>query len=164
MKKIALLVVVLTGCSDEADIGVDMNPVTCAQVGGAEVNGTIHKAASPDSPERDIEFGAVTPSVASTTGGAGQTLTLSASEASLSIAFRCGDAELKPYDVVEQTRDQLACPYVVTAFVSGQLFPFTTAKDGKVIVDENSNCLAGRFAIDLGDGNELSGWFSSAWQ
>jgi hypothetical protein len=161
MKKIALLVVVAAGCSDEADIGVDSKPVTCAQVGGAEVNGTIHRDATTDSPARDIEFGATTPRVSIATGGT--TVSLTASEVSLSIAFRCGDAELASYDVVEQTRDQLPCPGIVTGFVSGQ-FIQAIAKDGKVIVDETSNCLADRFAVDLSEGSELDGWFSAAWQ
>jgi hypothetical protein len=154
---VGVLTFAATGCSDEADIGIDTQPVACLPNGGGEVHGSVSNGGYHH------DFGAVTTQLFQDPDSGAAMVQLADSELFLRIGFQCGPAELESYDVVPGTTQQLACPYQVTGSIVGQI-EYLGASDGVVIVDQNVNCLAGRFNVDLGDAGELTGWFSTPWQ
>jgi hypothetical protein len=156
----------LAACSQDADIGIDSQPVTCNDVGGAEVSGRVTDPSSGT----DFEFGPAVPRVAlgPATGGIPYTAILNSntdtgSGLQLRLNFLCGAAELASYGVKPVQQQTLDCPFEVAGSVLGRI-EFLDAKSGTLIVDDNANCLAGRFAIDFGEHGSLGGWFSAPWQ
>jgi len=152
------------GCSDEADIGVDSNPVTCAEatLGKAEVAGHVTDPLN----NSGYDFDSATPSAFLGGNGAGPTLQLYSGETDtqnslvLRFSFYCGPAELATYDVRGDTQQGLECPLQVASVVSGRI-EYLPAESGTMIVDENANCLAGRFRADFGSHGEIGGWFAA---
>ena len=161
MKRIALatsLACSLLACSQDAEIGIDSQPVSCTDVGAAEVTGRVTDPFNGT----DYEFGTVTPRIAGTTSET-YTAILDDGTIQLRLGFQCGAAELGSYGIAPGTDQQLECPFEVTGAVLGRI-EYLGANSGTLIVDESSDCLAGRFAVDFGEHGEISGWFSSAWQ
>jgi len=156
-----------TGCSDEADIGVEIDPVGCMPNSPAgAVDGTL--SVSNPNGTYTHSFGATTASVFTNTDTGGPMIQLSDSELFLRLDFRCGPAQRdKSYGVIGDGRQQqLACPDELYGTILGQI-EILPAEAGVVIVDEgapNSNCYAGRFHVDFGDAGDLTGWFSTPLQ
>lgn len=150
------------GCTD-ADVGVDMDPVTCSAQSAGEIHGGVD---GPNGYHHD--FAGVTVQYfpnASTGGGMVQ---LNDNELFLDLTFGCGAAQRgTSYSVIGGLdQRQLACPDQMYGTITGQI-EILPVDSGTVIVDEgapNSNCLAGRFAVDLGEAGNLTGWFSAPWQ
>ena len=151
----------LTGCSQDADIGVEIDPVTCM----AEAAGSIEGHVSYQGYEHD--FGAVAVTVQRPTD-TGPWLQLADTELLFRLGFYCGPTQLATYGVIpdDQSR-QMVCPFEVAGSLVGQI-EYLPAQRGTVIVDENVNCFAGRFHVELGndrgDSGDLVGWFSTPWQ
>lgn len=145
------------GCSEDAVVGGDSDPITCSGQTGAEIEGTLAGA----------EFGPVSgvfyddsdgPGILNLRGGVDQTT-------ALQIIFSCGPAETDVYSIISGSDNQLpeycaSDAAVVTAahFASDQTA--TGATRGSVVVDEIGNCVGGRFTISFG-GDVLQGWFSA---
>lgn len=156
-----------TGCSDQADIGVDSAPVTC----NADVLGTADVAGHVTDPTTNAgyDFDAAVPrAVLGVATGAGPSLRLisgnpdTQAQLILQFAFYCGPAELATYGVRGDTQQGLECPLQVASEVVGQI-EYLPAVSGTMIVDENANCFAGRFRVDFGSHGEIGGTFSAPW-
>jgi len=163
MIRSAIALPLLIACSQDADIGIDTTPLTCTDVGFAEVSGSVRNPADG----QNYEFGAVSPRVAlsGSTDGTPYAVILQGTDVGLQLrlGFDCGAAERTSYGVVPVTPQRIDCPFQVTGVIGGRI-EFLEAQSGTLVVDENSNCLAGRFRIDFGDDGEIAGGFSSAWQ
>lgn len=163
MNRIALVTFTcsLFACSQDADIGIDSQPVTCGDVGTADIAGRVTDPYTNTS----YEFGTVTPRVALIPNNPDwpYTAILEDGTLQLQLGFHCGAAELESYRVSPGNRQQFECPLEVHGAVLGQI-EYLPARSGTLVVDENSNCLAGRFTIDFGAYGELGGWFSAPWQ
>jgi hypothetical protein len=162
MNRIALVTFTcsLFACSQDADIGIASQPVSCADVGTADITGRV-----TDPYTNTVhEFGTVTPRIELVPNSPDfpYTAVLEDGRINLLLGFHCGAAELESYRV-EGNREQFDCPLEVTGSVGGQV-EYLPAETGTLVVDENSNCLAGRFTIDFGEYGELGGWFSAPWQ
>ena len=154
----AIALVLAAGCSDEADIGVSSTPVTCNTTPFADVSGGV----SDPNGGTHYEFATATPSATRTVDGA-TTLTLNGGSLLLRFGFYCGAANIARYGVKGDTQEGLDCPLEVASVVLGRI-EYLPAKGGTLIVDENSNCLAGRFAVDFGGAGSIDGSFSAPWQ
>jgi hypothetical protein len=160
----SLLGLSLIACSDEADIGIDTTPITCQPTAMADMDGSaVYNG-------QHYDFNNASPTLTRDQSGVITSLALWSSEDTINqrgnylrFFFSCGAAEVASYDVVRGSNDApLACPYQVSAAVSGQI-EVLPATDGVLIVDDNTSCFAGRFRVDL-DGQAGSGaatgWFS----
>ena len=158
MKTMAMIAMVLAaGCSDEADIGVDSTPVTCTANGFANVSGSV----SDPNGSASYDFEQANATARQTTDGA-TTLSFDSNSVLLRFGFYCGAANIARYGVKGDTQEGLDCPLEVASVVLGRI-EYLPAKSGTLIVDENSNCLAGRFAVDFGSNGSLGGSFSAPW-
>jgi hypothetical protein len=148
----------LTACSDDADIGVDSKPVNCATdvPGFADVSGSVKDPTTGT----QYDFNQASPEAYN--AGQQTTLSLRGEALQLQFAFYCGQAQLATYGVKGDTQDGLDCPLEVASEVLGRI-EYLPAKSGTMIVDQNSNCLAGRFRVDFGANGSISGSFSSNW-
>jgi len=166
----SLLGISLAACSDEADIGINSDPVTCMpnavgdMAGSVTYNGTTY----------DFDNGA--PSVSRDPAGNITTLSLWSSQDPdtqrgnyVRFNFQCGQPEAASYGVVRGANQQVTCPHEVTGAVLGSI-EILPAVDGTLIIDEmaaggtgSPGCFAGRFRVDLdstaGSG-AVGGWFS----
>jgi len=168
MKTLSFLMLTgaLAGCSDEADIGVDSEPVTCTDVGlgTADVAGHV---TDPNS-NSGFDFDAAVPRAIFGPNGSGPSLRLisgnpdTQAQLILQFAFYCGPAELATYGVRGDTQEGLDCPLQVASDVVGQI-EYLPAESGTFIVDENANCFAGRFRVDFGSHGEIGGKFAAPW-
>jgi hypothetical protein len=163
----AFLGVALPGCSDEADIGVELDPVGCLPNGPT---GAVEGTLSVSNPNGTYthSFGAATVELFTNPDTGGPMVQLSDNELILRLDFRCGPAERdKRYSLIGDGRQQaLACPDEAYGTILGQI-EILPADSGVALVDEgapSSNCLAGRFGVDFGSAGELTGWFSTPWQ
>jgi hypothetical protein len=160
MKTLGMIAMVLAaGCSDEADIGVSSTPVTCTANGFADVSGVVSDPGSGTT----YDFDTATPIATQSTTDGPTTLTLANDTLMLRFGFYCGRADVARYGVVGDTQDGLDCPFQVASTVLGQI-EILNAKSGTMIVDDNANCLAGRFAADFGSNGSISGSFSAPWR
>lgn len=154
----------LVGCTDEADIGTDMQPVTCMQTSAADMNGSVTYMGT------DWHFDNALPTLVRDPSGTYTTISLWSSQDPdtqrgnyLRFTFGCGPVELADYSVVRPgPNQQPACPLQLSAAVLGSI-EILPVDSGKVIIDETQGCVAGRFGVSMnntaGDGS-LSGWFS----
>jgi len=165
MNKIVLATLCLIGCTGEADIGIDSQPVACNPDGTstADMTGEVHYNG------QTYHFDNATPSLVRDTSGAYTTVNLWNYEDpstqrgnTLRFFFECGAAQLASYDVVGGGNQQVQCPLQVAGAVLGSI-EILPADTGTLIVDQTQGCLAGRFHVEFdnsaGDG-ELNGWFS----
>jgi hypothetical protein len=156
----------IAGCSDEADIGVDSDPITCSDVGTADVAGHVTDPFT----NAGYDFDSATPTAFGATTGGGPTLQLAGAvdnpdqQASLLLrfSFYCGPAELAKYGVRGDTQEGLDCPLQVASAVLGRI-EYLPAETGTLIVDDNANCLAGRFRVDFGSHGAIGGSFAAPW-
>jgi hypothetical protein len=151
----------LAGCSQDADIGIAIDPVTCTPAAAGSVEGHV----SYQGYEHD--FGVVDITVYQPTD-APTFLSLSDRELILRLGFLCGPAERATYNVISDgPNQQAACPFEVNSSLVGQI-EYLPARRGTLIVDESASCFAGRFHVELGndagDTGDLVGWFSTPWQ
>ncbi len=156
--KSLVFAILLAGCTDNADIGLSSQPVTCRPAADGAANGTVTNATT----HKSYTFGAVTASAATATTG----VDLTDSSLSLSLQFNCGSAP----GMYEVGVSQTACPFLAVSTVSGaQQQVYGTGRSGTVIIDQNVGCLAGRYDINYGvtrdngptaDEGEIAGWFS----
>jgi hypothetical protein len=159
MKSMAMIAMVLAaGCSDDADIGVNSTPVTCLAEAFADVSGNV----SDPNGGANYDFEQATPVATRTTDGA-TTLSLNGGSVLLRFGFYCGAANIARYGVKGDTQEGLDCPLEVASVVLGRI-EYLPAKGGTLIIDETSNCLAGRFAVDFGGNGSLGGSFSAPYQ
>lgn len=155
---LATLACSLVACSQDADIGIDTQPVTCTDVGTAVVDGTVRDPFSGTT----FDFGTTTARV----GGAqteNPAAVLEDGTLQLQFNFVCGRPDRVTYDVGLGANQDLDCPLEISSSVGGQI-EYLPAASGTVIVDETSNCLAGRFALDFGAHGALAGSFRAPWQ
>jgi hypothetical protein len=147
------------GCSDEADIGIDTQPVTCnPDTGGvAEISGAVSDPQSGATYEVSDAGVTATRSI----DGA-ETATLNGGSVVLRFAFYCGPSSVDRFGVRGDTQEGLDCPLEVASVVLGRI-EYLPAESGTLIVDENVDCLAGRFHVDFGDHGELTGNFAAPW-
>jgi hypothetical protein len=150
---------VITACSGEADIGIDENPVTCRSDGPtAEVEGSVTDPSTGTS----YTFGAAAASASTDTSG-GASVSIGDDVLLLRLGWYCQTRDRGQYDLVADGQRELVCPIEVAGAVLGRI-EYLPVSSGVVIVDESSNCMAGRFRADFGEHGELSGWFSAPWQ
>ena len=164
----SLLPLALVGCTDDADIGVESDPIQCMQTAAADMSGSVEYNG------QTYNFENASPTLTRDTTGAYTTVSLWSSENPdtqrgnyLRFFFQCGAPENASYDVVQPgPNQQVNCPFEVTSSVAGsiEILPATT---GVMIVDQTQGCLAGRFRVDLdnaaGSGS-IGGWYSIPWQ
>jgi hypothetical protein len=160
MKTMAMIAMILAaGCSDDADIGVSSTPVTCTQQSFADVSGSV---SDPNGDGVSYDFVQATPSATRSLDGAATTLSLDGGSVLLRFGFYCGAASIARYGVKGDTQEALDCPLEVASVVVGRI-EYLPAKGGTLIIDETSNCLAGRFAVDFGSNGSLGGSFSAPY-
>jgi hypothetical protein len=142
-------------CTQDAEIGLTSEPIACQQQAAGDVQGTLTNAAG------DHEFQFVTASLLS------QPMTARLEDPNgqltLDLGFQCGSPSLDTYDVVAVSNQQVQCPLEITGYVTGGPVTgdlYADASGGRLVIDENVDCLAGRFDIDFGDAGRLTGWFS----
>lgn len=161
------LVLGTLGCGDEADIGMDSEPVGCLDTAEAEVHGTVTNPYDG----RDFDWGESTVALDPNDPASPTLVYLNDSGATtgqflnqLRFTFYCGSEDEGEYQVLGQEDNNLqaACPQAVTGTVFGQI-EILVAEEGVLIVDEATECLAGRFSVDFGDNGDLAGWFSAPW-
>lgn len=164
MKQLAstlLTLVAITGCSSDADIGIDSQPVTCAAQNTATASGSVRS----DIDNQSYTFTDVSASTQTSTTEL--PVLISNNQLRLALSF-CGRGapgaiELGEHDVTGVTA-QRSCPSpTVNASMGGTVLEFRDAESGVVIVDQASDCLAGRYAVDFGDHGSVAGTFSVAW-
>jgi hypothetical protein len=160
-----LAATLLAGCTDNANIGISDQPITCQPNAAGAANGTL------DNPytQKSYTFGTAQASLMTspTTGGA-LGVHLTDTMLALDAQFSCGQTALGTYQV---GAGQIACPLLVNSNVSGNLQQvYGTGHSGIVILDQNVGCLAGRYDIHytstrdnqmtIDDVGEVAGWFS----
>jgi len=177
MKRIVFATSLLAGCTQNADIGIDDQPVSCMpnNAAAAEVRGTVSAGS------QSVTFGDTTvmkyymplrlfletPAMSPTV-----------EPSVMHLSFLCGPPTVDTYGVEPVEPQTIDCPLSVAADfggaagATGQIY--ADASGGKLIVDETVNCLAGRFDIKFdnptnanggpGSNGELAGWFSVPWQ
>jgi hypothetical protein len=152
---LVLVAAVASACTQDADIGLTSPPIACQAQPAGDVQGTLTNAAG------DHAFQFVTASLLA------QPTTVRLQDPNgqltLDLGFACGPPSLDRYDVVAVSTQQVHCPLGVTGAVSGGPATgdlFADASSGRLVVDQDVACLAGRFAIDFGAPGRLSGWFS----
>jgi hypothetical protein len=157
----ALLGMSVAGCSDEADIGVDSAPVTCTpdQTKIAEVAGSVRNPFDGSV----FQFDAASPTAMQSPNNGASILQLASDSLLLRFSFYCGPTEVARYGVIGDTQQQLECPFEVASAMYGQI-EYLPASEGVMIVDEASNCLAGRFRVDFGSDGAIGGSFSAPWE
>jgi hypothetical protein len=148
-------------CSQDAGIGIELDPVTCQPAAAGSIEGHVAFAGSPH------EFGAAEVVHVAGADGAPPSIMFRDSEKYFAIHFFCTAPELATYTVVPTTGESdPACPYEIGGSVLVADQSVAPAVTGIVIVDEVAACLAGRFHVELGgagvDG-DLVGWFSTPW-
>src|SRR5688572_16187611 len=128
-------------CGDEADIGMDSEPVGCMDTAEGEVHGTV---TDPYNDGTQYEWGPSTvtlapnnpssPTLVSLTDSGGTT---GAIVNQLRFSFYCGSEDVGDYDVLggQQNDLQAACPQAVTGTVAGRI-EILFAEDGLLVVDE----------------------------
>jgi hypothetical protein len=159
-----LLLSLLVGCTDHANIGTE--PVKCKATASGAVNGTVENSVTG----RSFSFGTPQASFMPTPGTTGNPnmVLLDDSNLGLDLIFQCPQSSiaLGTYDAAG---GQQGCPFSVLGSVSqAQQQLYATAVSGEVIVDQDTNCFAGRFDLTFGNrspdappaSGELSGWFS----
>jgi hypothetical protein len=159
-----LLLVSTTGCDGDADIGLDsqqvtdLEPVSCAgPAGTAAVEGSV---VDPETGIR-YEIGAArTQALVYPSNSAD--VSIDDDVLDLRLAFRCNTHAAGSYDLVGDTQDGVDCPVQVAGQIRGAI-GYLPAETGVVIVDDDGNCLAGRFHADFGDAGALTGWFRAPW-
>jgi hypothetical protein len=146
------------GCTDEADIGTSSEPIKCvSDQPFTDVSGSI---TDPSGNHTHYTFDTAT---ARATNANGTSLRLIGDSLQLNFGFYCGAAERAKYGVKGDTQAGLDCPLEVASAIYGQI-EYLPAQSGTLIVDENSNCFAGRFHVDFGSAGSIDGSFSTAWQ
>lgn len=159
-----LLATLLSACTDNANIGISNQPITCQNAAAGAANGTL------DNPytQKSFTFGAAQASLSPIGGAPTFGVHLTDTMLALDVQFACGQPALDSYQV---GANQSACPLVVNSTVSGNLQQvYGTGQTGTVIVDQNVGCIAGRYDIHYGttrdnsgtidDIGEVAGWFS----
>ena len=155
-----LLAILLAGCTDKANIGMSNQPVKCQPTATGVVNGSVTNSFT----HKSYSFGAVQATL-SGANGTNNAISLADSSLSLQLTFQCQQAvTVATYD---PAGGQTSCPLSVLAIVSGtQQQVYGAAGAGDVIVDETTNCIAGRFDLmyeqtpNEETTGELAGWFS----
>lgn len=158
-----LLLTLLVGCTDNANIGLSKTPVQCQSAAAGVVNGSVTNTAS----NKTYSFSSPQASLIPVGPNSGMTINFADSSLRLELTFECGQPALGTYDAAG---GQAGCPFSVNGIVSGnqqQIYGF--ASSGEVIVDQDSNCIAGRYDLHFDNTNtpnsdrtsgDLSGWFS----
>jgi len=164
MKQLALTLLAITGCSSDAEIGIDSKPVSCQDVNMATASGRVRS----DIDNESYAFTDVSASMtASNNGSATFPVFIASNEMRLGLWFcgvsRPGTIELGEH-AVEGVTAQRSCPSpIVNASMIGTVLEFRDAEDGLVIIDENQSCFAGRYTVDFGENGSVAGTFSVAW-
>jgi hypothetical protein len=152
---IAVVAAAASACTQDADIGLTSQPVTCQQQSAGDVQGTLTNAAGSHAFQFVTASLLAQPTTARLQDPNGQL--------TLDLGFQCGSPGLDSFDVVAVSNQQVHCPLEVTGSVTGGPVTgdlFADASSGRLVVDQNVGCLAGRFAIDFGAPGRLTGWFS----
>jgi hypothetical protein len=162
MKRL-VLATLLVACTNKADVGVNGQPVTCKPTAMGEANGTVTNPTTHNS----YTFGTVAATLSPNSPAAPTSVMLRDTSLQLSLAFSCGQTALGMYDV---GAGQIACPFMVNSAVNGdQQQIYASGHSGVVILDQNTDCLAGRYDVQLGytmdsgayvSEGEVAGWFS----
>ena len=161
-----LLAILLAGCTDKADIGMNGQPVTCQPTAKGVVNGSVTNMYT----NKSYSFGAVETQLTSIAGTTGNNeIKLNDAELQLQLEFQC------PVPISVATYDPAGgpagCPLAVIGVARGnQQESWGPAGAGDVIVDQTTGCIAGRFDLTYvatspttgGSeiNGELTGWFS----
>lgn len=166
----ASLASTLFACSDDPDIGLDRAPVTCLadQGSSGEFQGHLISRYNIDGGETDardeFDLGAVKEVSVNRNTNTNEIYGLRMDDGtiSLSFSFVCGAPTSDTYDVYpsDQEGQQRPCPLAVLGSAGGQL-EYLPTKAGRLVIDENESCFAGRFSVSFGDNGSASGWFSS---
>ena len=154
MKTFALALPLLAtaiGCSGEADIGVDSDPITCMETATADMAGTIWYD------NRSYHFDGAVPSLTRDANGGLSQVSLWSSENPdtqygnyLRFDYMCGSPQIATYGVVSTLQQQVTCPLEVGGTVLGQI-EILPAKEGTLIMDQTQSCVAGRFRVEFDD-------------
>jgi hypothetical protein len=148
----------LVGCTDEADIGMSSEPVQCTAQAFTAISGSI---TDPSGNHTQYTFDSGTAMATGQTQGTN--LKVQGEALLLNFGFYCGTAERAKYGVKGDTQAGLDCPLEVASAIYGRI-QYLPANSGTLIVDENSNCFAGRFHVDFGSAGSIDGSFSTPWQ
>jgi hypothetical protein len=148
------------GCSDEADIGIDTQPVTCDPDAAAVAD--VSGAVTDPSTGTTYDMTDAQPAATRSANGGGETATLNGGSLVLRFGFYCGPSSIDRFGVRGDTQEGLDCPLEVASVVLGRI-EYLPAESGTLLVDETQNCLAGRYRVDFGDNGVLTGTFSAPW-
>ena len=158
MKRI-LFATLLAGCTNNADIGISNQPVTCKP----DAEGAAHGTVTNTTTNKSYTFSTVAASFGSTAGPSGRDVLLQDTTLLLSLDLPCG-TDLGTYDV---GAGQQACPLLVNGAVSAaNQQVYAIGHSGTLILDQNTTCFAGRYDVELAIGDkltpagEVAGWFS----
>ena len=137
MKRI-VLATLAAGCTQNADIGIDDQPVTCMNNGAAaEAHGTITNPTTGES----YAFGDTTVQLAAQpTRVVLSSLVGLDIGASMNISFLCGQPTLDTYGVEGVSQQTIDCPLSVATDLMGQpgaAVTFADASDGTLIIDDS---------------------------
>lgn len=157
-----LLLSLLVGCTDNANIGTE--PVQCKATASGVVNGTVENPLTG----RSYTFATPQAELTVTPGTTGNPTNVLLHDTSLSLQLElpCSQLARGTYDAAG---GQGACPNYVIGIVSGvNQQVYGNAVTGQVIIDQDTNCVAGRYDLTFGArgpdapsaSGELSGWFS----
>jgi hypothetical protein len=155
MNRLAALVLAAAACTQDADIGLSSQPVACQPQPAGDVQGTL----TNDAGDHELQFVSASLLMQPTTAR----LEDPNGQLTLDLAFVCGSPSLDTYGVVSASNQQVRCPLEATGRVTGGEVTgnlFADAESGRLVVDQNVGCLAGRFDVDFGTPGRLSGWFS----
>jgi hypothetical protein len=156
MNRLALvLAFAAPACTQDADIGLSSQPVACRQEAAGDVQGVL----TNDAGDHELQFVAASLLMQPTTAR----LEDPNGQLTLDLAFVCGPPSLDTSGVVAASTEQVRCPREVTGQVTGGPVTgdlFADAESGRLVVDQNVGCLAGRFDVDFGSPGRLTGWFS----
>jgi hypothetical protein len=156
MNRLATAVVLAAAaCTQEADIGLSSRPVACLEEPAGDVQGVL----TNDAGTHELQFVTASLLTQPTTAR----LEDPNGQLTLDLAFVCGPPGLDTHGVVAASNQQVRCPREVTGQVTGGPVTgdlFAEAESGRLVVDQNVGCLAGRFDVDFGKAGRLTGWFS----
>ena len=162
MTRFILATSLLVGCTQNADIGISNQPVSCMpnRAAAAEAHGSLHDATA----NKTYTFAATSPRLSFQPITVTLSSTVGLDEvANMRLVFLCGQPTLDTYGVMPVQPQTIDCPLSVAGDAGMSNF-FADSSTGTLIVDENVGCLAGRFDVKYGDKGALAGWFSVPWQ
>jgi hypothetical protein len=149
-------VVAITGCAQNADIGLTGGPIGCKSAAAGYASGTVMTA--------DTRIPYTFGPIVTVTRDAVPTVRLNDGNLTMVVGFPCGAPAVGTF-AIQPTASP--CPYANGEVAGDRGMINVLGHSGTVIVDTTVGCLAGRYDVVLGPTTgafvnlgEVSGWFS----